>query len=83
MWNWMFSTKAKLRNTIMYLVDRVGWPAFYEKLSKVMDIWNELKNNEDILKAIVKKWNNRDSDVTILCCSVISLSCEQVEKNLI
>lgn len=37
-----------------------------------MIVWNELKSNE--------VWNNRDSDVTILCCSVISLSCEQVQK---
>ena len=72
----------KLRDSIMYLVDTIGWLAFYEQLSKLMDIWNELKNNEATLKPIVKKWNSRDNDVTILCCSVISLSCEQIEKHL-
>ena len=46
-----------------------------------MDTWNELKSNEDTLKPIVKKWNSWDSDVTILCCSIIGLSCEQIEKN--
>ena len=64
----------------MYLVDRIEWPIFNDKLSKLMDTWNESKSNEDTLKPIVKKWNSRDSDVTILCCSIIGLSCEQIEK---
>lgn len=70
----------KLRDSIMYPIGRIGWLAFYEQLSKLMDIWNELKNNEATLKPIVKKRNIRDNYVTILCCSVISLSCEQIKK---
>ena len=45
-----------------------------------MGMQNELKDNENILKPIFIKWNSRGSDVTILCCSVIGLSCEQIEK---
>ena len=46
----------------------------------VINIWNELKGNEDTLKPIVNKWNNRDKDITLLCFSLISLSCEKIEN---
>ena len=28
----------KLRDFIMYLVDKIGWPVFYEQLSKLINI---------------------------------------------
>ena len=55
----------KIKNTIKYLIDKIAWPTFYEQLSKLMDIWKELKNNEVTLKPIVNKWNNRDRDATL------------------
>ena len=69
----------KIRDTIMYLVDRVGWPTFYLQLSKLIDVQNELTNNEATLRPITNKWISKDSDVTILC-SIISLSCELIDK---
>ena len=65
----------KIRNKIMYLVDKIGWPTFYEKLLKLMNIWNELKNNEASLKPIVK-----NGIIGTWMSSVISLSCEQIGK---
>lgn len=64
----------------MYLVDKIGWPKFYEQLARIMSIWNEPKNSEATLKTIVNKWNNRNKDVTLLCFSVITLSCDKIEK---
>lgn len=43
-------------------------------------MWNEIKGGEDALKPIMNKWGRRDNDVTLLCVSVISMSCEQIEK---
>lgn len=65
----------------MYLVDKIGWPIFYEQLSRLMNIWNELKINEVSLNLIVNKWDNRDRDVTLLCFSIISLSLFYGPKN--
>lgn len=72
--------EVRLRKAIMCLVDKIGWPTFYEQLEKTINIWNELKGSEDSLKPIVNKWNNRDKDVTLLCFLVINLSCEQIER---
>lgn len=72
--------KDRLRKEIMYLVDKIGWPTLYEQLEKVINIWNELKENDVSLKPIVNKWNKRDKYVTLLCFSVITLSCEHIEK---
>ena len=45
-----------------------------------METWNELKSNEDTVKTIIKKWNSKDNDVIVLCCSIVGLSYEKIEK---
>lgn len=45
------------RKAIMYLVDKIGWPTFYDQLAKIINIWEELKGSDDALKPIVYKWN--------------------------
>lgn len=70
----------RIRDTILYLVDRVAWPSFYLELSKSIEIWNELMNNEENLRPILDKWISRDDIITTLCCHVIDFSNEQVES---
>ena len=69
----------KIRKTILYLVDKIDWPTFHEKLVKIINMWEEIKDGEDYLKPIMNKWGGRDKYITLLCISVISLSCEQIE----
>ena len=47
-----------------------------------MNIWEELKENEKVLKPIVNKWGKkkRRKEVTFLCLSVIMSSHDQIEK---
>jgi hypothetical protein len=72
--------EEKLRKTILYLVDKIDWPTFYEQLVKILEMWNEIRSVEDNMKPIVPKWSGRDKDITLICISLISLSCEQIEK---
>ena len=62
----------------MYLVNKIDWPTFYEKLTKVVNTREELKENDDSLKKIVNKWSRRNKNVTLLCFSVTSLSYEYI-----
>lgn len=45
----------RLRKSIIYLVNRISWPIFYEQLEKILHIWDELKGSDDSLKPIVNK----------------------------
>lgn len=74
--------EEKIKKTILYLVDKIDWPAFYDQLVGVLDMWNEIKSNEDTLKIIVQKWSGRDKYITLICISLITLSCEQIEKKI-
>ena len=42
--------KDKLRDNILYLIDRIEWPMFYEELSKVVNILSELRSNQTTLR---------------------------------
>ena len=66
----------------MYLADKIEWPIFYDRLARMVNIWDELKENEEILKPIVNKWGKkrRRKEVLFLCYSVIRSSNEQIEK---
>ena len=66
----------RIKDTILYLEDRVGWPSFYLELSKSIEIWNELMNNEATLRLILDRWISRDDIITTLCCHVIYFSNE-------
>lgn len=70
----------RIRYTILYLVDRIGWPSFNLELSKLIEIWNEMLNNEASLRPILDKWSSREDIITTLCCHVIIFSNEQVER---
>ena len=45
----------KLRKSLMYLVENIEWPLFYDQLARVVNIWGELKENEEVLMPIVNK----------------------------
>ena len=64
----------------MYLVDRIEWPSFFDILVEIAAISDELKRNEAIFKPLVQKWIEKNNDITIMCISVIQLSCHQIEK---
>ena len=53
---------------------------FYDKLTKVINIWEEIKVSDETLKPIVNKWSKRRNDVTFLCYFVIKISHDQIEK---
>ena len=72
----------KLRKALMYLVDKIEWPLFYDQLARVVNIWEELKTNEEVLKPIINKWGKkrRRKEVTFPCFLVIMSSHDQIEK---
>ena len=45
--------EEKLRQAVMYLVDRIEWPTFYDQLARIVPIWDEIKGDEDKLRPIV------------------------------
>ncbi len=49
----------KLRKALMYLVDKIEWPLFFDQLARVISIWEQLKTHDEILKPIVNKWGKR------------------------
>jgi hypothetical protein len=72
----------RLRKVIIYLIDKIDWPSFYEKLTKTINIWDDIKENDEALKPIFNKWSKRSKEVTFLCFSIISLSYQHIEKNI-
>ena len=50
----------RLRKAIMYFVNKIDWPTLYEHLVKVINTWDELKENDDALKPIVNKQSRRN-----------------------
>ena len=72
--------EEKLKKTILYIVHKIDWLAFYDQLVGILDMWNDLKRDEDTLNPSVQKWSERDKDITLMCFSIIHLSCEKIEK---
>ena len=66
----------------MYLENKIEWPLFYDQLTRVINIWDEIKENDEALKPIVNKWGKRKrrKEMTFLCYSVIRSSHDQIEK---
>ena len=46
----------------------------------MINIWEDLKANDEALKPIVKKWVRREKEITFLCLSVINNSCDQIDQ---
>ena len=59
----------------MYMVDRVEWSSFFDLLAGITTARDELKRKEAIFKPLVQKWTERNSDITLMCISVIQLTC--------
>ena len=73
--------EEKLRKALMYLADKIEWPLFYDQLARVVNIWDEVKANDEVLKPIVNKWGKkRRKEVTFLCYSIIRSSHDQIER---
>ena len=70
----------RIRDTILYLVDRFGWPLFYLELSNLVEIQKDLMNNEPNLRPILDKWISRSDIATTLYCHVTDFSNEWVER---
>ena len=49
----------KLRDIVMYLIDRVDWPTFYIDISKFSDILKKLRDNELAIRKILDRWIKR------------------------
>ena len=54
----------KLRKALTYLGDKIEWPLFYDQLARVVNMWNELKEGDEDLRAIVNRWVRRRKKVT-------------------
>ena len=62
--------EEKLRQGIMYMVDRVEWSSFYDFLVGIVAARDELKRKEVAFKPLVQKWMERNSDITLMCISI-------------
>ena len=40
----------------------------------------EINEAKEVLKPIIRKWEERDKDITLLCTSIIDSSHEQIER---
>ena len=49
----------KLKDTVMYLIDRVDWPTFYTEISKFADIFKKLRDDESKIRIVLDRWNRR------------------------
>ena len=63
----------------MYLIDKIEWPTFFDQLSEISAIRDELRHNEATFRPIVQKWTERSSDITAMCISIIHLTYDQIE----
>ena len=63
----------KLKDTVMYLIDRVEWPTFYIEISKFANILKKLKDKESAVRAILDRWIGREQELIILCIEVVGL----------
>ena len=63
----------KMRDTIMYLIDRVEWSTFYIELSKFVEIIKNLKENEAIVRTILARWIQWEQELSILCTKLVGL----------
>ena len=61
----------RIRDIILYLVDKIGWPLFYLQLSKLIEMWNEMIINEATLRPILNKWISRNDTITTFCFHII------------
>ena len=61
----------KLRDTVMYLIDRVDWLTFYTEISKFADILKKLRDDESTIRTILDRWIRREQDLNILCTEVV------------
>lgn len=75
--NWY---EEKVTRTIMYLIDRIEGPTFYDQLARIVALRDETKRDEGKLKSITQKWNDRNDDIINMYVSVIQLSCHQMDK---
>lgn len=64
----------------MYLVDRIEGPSFFDLLSEIASIKDELKRDEVVFRHLVQRWTKRNEDITAMCISIIQLPCHQIEK---
>ena len=70
-----------MREALTYLADKIEWTLVYDQLARVVNIWNELKENEEVLKPIVNKQGKKiRKEVTFLCYSIIRSSHDQIER---
>ena len=70
----------KLKKALMYLMDKIEQPLFFDQLARVISIWEELKTHDETLKPIVSKQEKREKEVTHLCYLVIMSSHDHIEK---
>lgn len=71
--------KDNLRKSLMYVVNKIEWPLFYDQLAKVISMWDEIKESDEALRPVVNKWIKRKREMTLLCYSVIRSSHDQIE----
>ena len=64
----------------MYVGDKNEWPLCYDQLARTINIWDEMKANDEALKPIVNKWVKRRKEMTFLCYFVIRSSDDQIEE---
>ena len=51
--------EEKLRQGIMYMVDRIVWPSFFDSLENIAAIRDELKKNEDKFRPLTQKFDRK------------------------
>lgn len=72
--------EEKLRQVVMFLVDRIEQPKFYDQLGIIVATWDEINGDEDKLRSNLQKWSDRNNDITIMCIYVFQLPRHQIEK---
>ncbi len=72
--------EEKWRQGVTYLRDKIQWSTFYDQLTRIVTLMDELNKEKDGLDSLAQKWRQRNNDVTIICMSTVQMPYHQVER---
>ena len=70
----------KLRKALVYLIDKIKWPLFFDQLARVVHIWEQLKTHDETLRPVISKWVKRSGEIAFSSHSVKRPSSDHIKK---
>ena len=67
--------EGKLKQGVMYLRDKIQWSTFFDQLTRIATLMDELNRDEDKLTPLAQRWRERNNDIIVMCISTIQMPC--------